>query len=78
MISNIHHGMESLLCESASAPTLSVTLIETKGKELIGAIGPVELPWLITWERVLDLRDLAWELPVFVVLLWPRGRKKCY
>lgn len=42
MISNIHHGTESLLCESASALTLSITLIVTKGKELMGAIGPVD------------------------------------
>lgn len=37
-----------LLCESASALNLSITLTVTKVQELIGAIGPMELAWLIT------------------------------
>lgn len=48
MVSNSHHGAESLPCESASAPFLKHHPLVTKGKELMGAIGPVELAWLIT------------------------------
>jgi len=48
MISNIHHGTESLPCESASAPTPSTTPTATKGNELTGANDPVELAWLVT------------------------------
>lgn len=37
MISNIHHGTESLSYESASTPILSIILTVTKGKELKSA-----------------------------------------
>lgn len=70
MISNIYHESESLLCKSASAPTLSITLIVPMGKVLTGPTGPLELAWQVTGRIVFDLKDLALELPVFLVLLW--------
>lgn len=63
MISNIYHGNESLLCKSASAPTLSITLIVNMGKVHIGPIGSLELAWQVTGGMVFDLRDLALESP---------------
>lgn len=40
------------------------------GKVLTGPTGPLELAWQVTGTIVFDLRDLALELPVFLVLLW--------